>query len=401
MRRVVLVGVGLLIGLVMVTTAMSGAVAKSSSRAAWTVMVYLDGDNNLDPDAHADLAEMAAVGSTASVNVVALFDEVDGPAYLLKVTPGGSQVVPGFPLNGVEVDMGDGNTLAAFVDFAFAKFPADHVLLDLWDHGDDFRGFAWDDHPNADNSPGSDFLTHTEILNALSGHHFDILAFDGCVMSNLEVAYEYAARGASVDYMVASEIYIPNQGFAYDGVLAPLVADPSMSALDLGRAMVDSYMAFYTQGGWQVGLSVVKMPEVPALVSSVFALASALEADMPAVRECVGTGRGEAHLGWSMYGWEAFVDFPTWLTSTQACLGSGSSLAPLFDAVSSHLVAALPYVANTHGLDVKGAGGIGVFFPGSEGSFEDNAYWHGDYFLATQFAIQGWYGFLDSYWGGK
>lgn len=174
-----------------------------------------------------------------------------------------------------------------------------------------------------------------------------------------------------------------------------------MGALDLGRAIVDSYMDFYSGGGWQVGLSVVQMSEVPGLVASVFRLASALEADMPAVRECVGTGRGEAHLGWSMTGWEAFVDFPTWRTATEACLGSGSSLAPLFDAVASHLASTLPYVRNAHGLEVKGAGGIGVFFPGSAGSFENNAFWHGTYFLATQFAIQGWYAFLDSYWGGK
>ena len=401
MRRVVVVGVGLFLGLAMVAAALSGAVAKSTSRAAWTVMVYLDGDNNLDPDAHADLAEMAAVGSTASVNVVALFDEYDGPAHFLKVTAGGSQVVPGFPLNGVEVDMGDGNTLATFVDFAFAKFPARHVLLDLWDHGDDFRGFAWDDHPNADNSLGTDFLTHTEIIDALSGHHFDLLAFDGCVMSNLEVTYEYAARGVSADYMVASEIYIPDQGFAYDEFLGPLVANPGMSALELGQAIVDSYMDFYSGGGWQVGLSVIRMSGVPGLVSSVYDLASALEEYMPAVRDCVSTGRGEAHLGWSMYGWEAFVDFPTWLTSTEACLGSGPAPTPLFDAVSSHLASTLLYVRNTHGLEVKGAGGIGVFFPGSSGSFRNNASWYGTYFLATQFAIQGWYAFLATYWGGK
>ena len=142
------------------------------------------------------------------------------------------------------------------------------------------------------------------------------------------------------------------------------------------------------------------MAEVPGLITSVDDLASALEGDMPAVRECVGTGRGEAHLGWSMYGWDAFVDFPTWLTATEACLGAGSTYAPLLDAVSAHLSAALPYVRNTHGLEVKGAGGIGVFFPGSQGAFLNNVYWHGDYFLVTQFAVRGWYAFLEAYWGG-
>lgn len=398
MRRVMTVAVGLLLGIVMGLAALHGVSAKSA-KASWTVMVYLDGDNNLDPDAHVDMGEMAAVGSTSAVNVVVLLDEFDGPANLLRVTAGGSQSVSNFLLNGVEADMGDGNTLAVFVDFVVAKFPADHYLLDLWDHGDDFRGFAWDDHPNADNSLGEDFMTHTEIVNALSGHHFDILAFDGCVMSNLEVSYEYAARGLAIDYLVASEIYIPNQGFAYDGLLAPLVANPSMNALTLSKTIVDSYLAYYGDGGWQVGLSVLKMSSVPGLVSAVGDLTDALQADMSIYRECIGDARGKAHLGWSMTGWESFVDFPTWVTALEACLGPSSDLSPLFDGVNAQLAATVLYVRNAHALDVKGAGGLGVFFPGSAGSFENNAWWHGEYFLATQFASQGWYDFLTVYWG--
>ena len=42
--------------------------------ACWTVMVYLDGDNNLEPAAIDDLNEMEAVGSTNKVNVVVQFD---------------------------------------------------------------------------------------------------------------------------------------------------------------------------------------------------------------------------------------------------------------------------------------------------------------------------------------
>ncbi len=398
MRRVMTVAAGLLVGIVIALAAFQGVSAKSP-KASWTVMVYLDGDNNLDPDAHVDMGEMAVVGSTSAVNVVVLLDEFDGPANLLKVTAGGSQLVSGFPLNGIEADMGDGNTLAVFVDFVVAKFPADHYLLDLWDHGDDFRGFAWDDHPNLDNSPGDDFMTHTEIVNALSGHHLDILAFDGCVMSNLEVSYEYAARGLAIDYLVASEIYIPNQGFAYDGLLAPLIAKPSMDALTLSKTIVDSYLAYYGDGGWQVGLSVLKMSSVPGLVSAVGDLTSALQADMPVYRDCIGDARGKAHLGWSMTGWESFVDFPTWVTTLERCLGPNADLAPLFAGVNAQLAATLLYVRNAHALDVKGAGGMGVFFPGSAGSFENNAFWHGEYFLATQFASQGWYDFLCAYWG--
>ncbi|MFA5895955.1 MAG: clostripain-related cysteine peptidase [Thermoplasmata archaeon] len=389
----------LLVALALLFAAMTVAAASPQRKASWTMMVYLDADNNLDPDAYVDVAEMEVVGSTATANVVVLWDKLDGPAYLYQVLPGRIEMVKGFSLNGQEVDMGDGRTLATLVDFVTAKFPASHYLLDLWDHGDDFRGFAWDDHPYADGSPGRDFMTHDEIVAALTGHHLDILAFDGCVMSNLEVSYEYAARGLSIDYIVASETYIPNQGFAYDGLLQALVDHPGLGPLGFAKAIVDSYLAYYSGGGWQVGLSVIRIAAVPSLVTSIGALADTLMADMAAYRDCVGTGRGEAMLGWSLYGWDALVDFPTFVAGLRGCLGSNAVLDPLFDAVTAGLGQTVLYVGNTHALDVKGAGGIGVFFPGSAGSFENNIYWHSEYFLKTLFASQVWYDFLCCYWG--
>jgi len=54
----------------------------------WTIMVYMAGDNNLDPDGVKDLKEMKKVGSTNDVNVIAQFDRATGHAakryYLRK-----------------------------------------------------------------------------------------------------------------------------------------------------------------------------------------------------------------------------------------------------------------------------------------------------------------------------
>lgn len=391
--------VGLLALVLVLSAAAASAAPKAPKAASWTFLVYLDGDNNLDPDSVADVAEMASVGSAAGVNVVVLWDRVDGPGYLVRVLPGSVEVVAGFPLNGKELNMGSGDTLAAFVSFALAKFPASHVALDLWDHGDDFRGFAWDDHPYPDGSPGEDFLTHPEIIDALSGRHFDLLAFDGCVMSNIEVAYEYAVHGLSIDYLVASEIYIPNQGFDYSGVLAPLVADPGMDAYAFATGIVDSYAAFYKGGGWQVGLSVVRMSEVQALGTSLIDLGHTLAPAMAEIRDHVGDARGRGMLSWSMYGWDAFIDLPTFLESLDGSIGSDVRFESSLDDTLAHFALAVPYVLNTHALEVKGAGGMGVFFPGSAAAFVHNAWWHGDYYLLTAFPHAGWLDFLNAYWG--
>ena len=386
-------------GLAVLLALSAQAAAAAGKTASWTVMVYLNADNNLDAYGYADIAEMAAVGSTSSVNVVVLWDTFDGPAYLYRVVQGGVEVVKGFALNGKEANMGSGDTLGAFVDFAVAKFPAAKYNLVLWDHGDDFRGFSWDDHPGE--GTGDDFMTHDEIIAALTGHPLDILAYDGCVMGNLEVSYEYVARGLDIELLVASEIYIPLEGFAYDGLLAAVAADPGMAPVDFAKAMVDSYWDFYDNPGWQVGLSVIRMSEVAELVAATGEVSRMLAADMPAYRSAVASARGTAMLSWSMYGWEAFIDFGTWAHTLEVQVGTDPALGAVLDRVLVALEDTVPYVRNTHTLDVKGASGIGVFFPGSEGSFEHNIYWHGDYYLRTRFPYEGWLGMLEEYWGGK
>jgi hypothetical protein len=49
--------------------------------ADWTVLVYLDGDNNLEKDAITDFNEMERAGSNDQVKIVVQFDRVhqDGP----------------------------------------------------------------------------------------------------------------------------------------------------------------------------------------------------------------------------------------------------------------------------------------------------------------------------------
>ena len=46
--------------------------------ADWTVLVYLDGDNNLEEAGVADLNEMEIVGSSADVNILVQFDRIGG-----------------------------------------------------------------------------------------------------------------------------------------------------------------------------------------------------------------------------------------------------------------------------------------------------------------------------------
>jgi hypothetical protein len=53
-----------------------GPVRKSSSRE-WTIIVYMDGDNNLEPFALADINEME-LGASDSVEIIVLVDRAKG-----------------------------------------------------------------------------------------------------------------------------------------------------------------------------------------------------------------------------------------------------------------------------------------------------------------------------------
>jgi len=44
----------------------------------WTIMVYMAGDNNLEPDGVQELKEMKKVGSTNKVNIIAHFNRATG-----------------------------------------------------------------------------------------------------------------------------------------------------------------------------------------------------------------------------------------------------------------------------------------------------------------------------------
>ncbi len=65
---------------VLLSTAIGTAAAAPAPQAKWTVMVYMSGDNNLEDYIVKDLElELAATGSSANVQIVALADR--GPGY--------------------------------------------------------------------------------------------------------------------------------------------------------------------------------------------------------------------------------------------------------------------------------------------------------------------------------
>ena len=224
---------------------------------SWTVLNYIDGDNNLESYGVLNVNQMEKVGSTSNVKFVAQFDRSPGydstngnwtdtrRALIVKDT--NTKTMTSFQGSGQsigEADMGDPNTLASFIQWGVATYPADHYLLDIWDHGGGLDGACWDD------SNGSDYLTVKEIESGIAagttamppGKHFDIVGFDACMMGMEEVRHQLVGLA---DVVVASEQTIPGNGWPYDKIASDLVANPAMTASQLGTKIVQRYGQVY------------------------------------------------------------------------------------------------------------------------------------------------------------
>jgi hypothetical protein len=406
-----------MIGVTFATPAIMGAAAT----AKWTVMVYLDGDNNLDPDSVADIGEMMTVGTTEKVNVIVLWDRYAGPANLYEVQKGKLQLLDGLTVNGLsvngqEISMTDWHVLKAFVEFAETKLPADHYMLDLWDHGSPWGYACWDDHWVAPWYPSPDgALSLNDVVSALQSTGMDILTYDGCTIGMAEIAYQLAvdqpAVGPQIRYLVASEEYIPNSGYAYNEILQQMNVMDDMSPEAVAKMLADEYASAYSphgsaKGGSTVQLSVVDLTKVSSFVPELKALTGMLENGLSEnfdyYHNLISKARGNANLGWSLNGWDKRVDLGTFMTALSA-LSKDKDIRALANQAFDDMTAAV-YTANTPAMESQSAYGLGVWFPTSYRSIGNaNTGGYGtidQYMLAFAFAEDGgWMDFLYAYWG--
>jgi len=377
-----------------------GAVALPSAaggkQAAWTFAIYMCSDNDLDYWGQLNLEWLESVGSTDEVNFVVLWDTSTGPANLWFVEKGSVKQLSDFEFDGVETNMGDPAVLESLADYMGSKLKAENSLITLWDHGDDFRGICFDYDTGVDDE--MDYLSHQEIVEALADKPVSILAADGCGLGIIEAAYEYAVGGVSAEWFVANENYVPLQGFPYDLIASDLVSDPEMTPEELSKVMVERYTELYTKG-WLTELAAIRMGAVIPMVEELWDVTSILQDDMADYRGLVSSGRAQATMGWSQYGWEAYVDFPTIFEVIRAGAPYGSDLEAETGELLAAIEDAVPYVSASQPADVWDPEGISVYFPPSDGSMKHNVFWRGSLYPTMQFAHDGWIDFLNAFYG--
>ncbi len=259
------------------------------STPTWTFMVYMS-DCDLEAWALADLNEMEEIGSDDHLNIVVQLDRWESISPTDDRTNGNwttakrllvQQDNDPVSLGSLEIeDLGEINSadpreLEDFTTWAMDEYPADHYALILWNHGSGIDGICWEQSMEEE-----DVITIQELGSSLDSitdggtRPIDIIGFDACLMSAIEVAYEIAPYGR---YLLGSEITEPNFGWDYSA-LGELQADPFMDEMEIMEAITSSYLAQSTLLSTKrsMSLGVVDLAVVPELVEDLDSLSNTI-----------------------------------------------------------------------------------------------------------------------------
>ncbi len=419
-----------------------------SAEAEWLIMLYVDADDNiLERDMMVDLNEVERVGSSDQVHIVAQVDRYKGAFsgmgnwtstkrfYITKDDDLGKLSSPELADLG-ELNMADGQTLSDFITWAVVNYPARKHALILSDHGSGWPGGFSDPAPGGQGRDKlalaeemDDNLWLMELDTALGAARqktgldkFELIGFDACLMGMLEV---YTTLTPHARYAVASEEVEPALGWAYAGFLSQLSANPAMNGADLGRAIVNSYIAqdqrildatarrqllkendmdesldspsVVKEFSVDVTLAAVDLNAIPALNQSVNQLSTQLAG---LERSKITGARANAQSFENAFDDSAaspYIDLGHFVKLLRSQSGS-AAVKPAADAVLAAIGKAV--VAQRHGPERPGATGISIYFP-SRTLFRTQDNWQYTR-IASRFAqASGWDDFLAAHYGSR
>ncbi len=276
-------------------TASQPAAAVSAAPYKWLLLVFINGVNDLGllGLAAGDVNEMETVGSNNKVAAVVEFNSMtSGPIGEIQFQSGAktlfirkdndpsainSQIVETPRVT----DMGSYRHLINFARRNIARYPAEKVMIVVWNHGNGRLGVAFDD-VSRNHMDVWQLGNAAAAISGYMGRKIDIFATDACLMQMAEVVYELRNYA---DVIVGSEEIIPGPGYPYDLLLNILSASNDSSAA--ARSFVDAYYSAYQNnkpGGYAISnkshtMSAVKADKVDGFVSLLNDWADAVMAD--------------------------------------------------------------------------------------------------------------------------
>lgn len=372
--------------------------------ADWTLLIYLDADNNLERAGWLDLQEMEAAGSSPNVNVLVQIDRALGGTavdndwtttrrYRIVGDDDPNLLASDLLTDLGERNMGDPAELAEFVSWGIQTYPANRYALIIWDHGAGWNGIAFDD----DSTPEGDHITLQDLKVALNDaasqtnlDKLDVVGFDACLMGQLDV---FHALQPFAEFGVGSEELTPGLGWDYGTLLSHLYANSTMDGAQLSRQMVTDYINYYTEIEPDnfVTMSAIDLRQLPTLTNAVSTLAKRMTAVSSSVASAVGDARSGAESFARVYPNE-FERYAAIDLHHFAAILAQRSPDPAVNEAAQAVMTAVEQVVFAHeeGNAFAHSAGIAIYFP-RNGQFYDDTY-------AQVSELPAWNQFLTSYY---
>ena len=277
--------------------------AENPGKKKWTVLLYMDGNNNLYGPMYDAMNTLENVGSNKDVNVVAELGGDPGTEshggiqeqllnymsqgkkletvrryYVTKDTSATPEEIHSVKLDDLgKKDMGDPKNVSDFLEWGIKKYPAEHYAVILFNHGAGFAGVLSDE-------TSGNMLDMNELKGVIdnaakvAGQKIDLLDFDACLMAQTEVAH---AVKDGAKYMIASEETERGSAQPLDKIIKDLQEgskEKAMSPEDFAKLFV--YESFHQPASeiLTATLSAVDLGKIDKVVNSQDKLAKAIMA---------------------------------------------------------------------------------------------------------------------------
>lgn len=240
----------------------------SSCKSKRTIMIYMIGS---------DLESKYLAGSkdlNEIMNSGVSFDEFNILVYTggskkwhIDEIPNDKQVLFQINENGLvkleefelSSDMVDYTNLSYLLEYGYNNYEAEYYDLILWDHGaGPIYGYGYDEYNRYDSMSINELKKALEESPFNGTNKLEFIGFDACLMSSIEVASVVSDYS---NYMIASQEFEPGSGWDYT-FLGNI--DSNSTAIDIGKAIIDSYYNYYEQKKYIKGttLSLLKLNKV-------------------------------------------------------------------------------------------------------------------------------------------
>lgn len=355
------------------------ALGVASKPRTWSLLVYLDGDNNLADTYPAIFNHLETMANLPGLRILVLWDSTgtnDSGYYEVQYDTNTTKYANytqnvNFWTQG-ELNMGAPFTLSDFIIWGVGHAPADHFALILDDHGSGLGGLAWDDTSSGDHITLAELKLGLSTAFGQTGRKLDVLYMAMCLMGMLEDSYQ--VRGL-VDYYVASE-ELQTTYHRYLTGFDPQNG-PAAVAQTLAAAYADTLASQPAAAASAYTISVADLAQLDPLVNATNALAQALDArtvvisgTLSGVAAIVQRFDNEAPIN-DLTQADTAIDLYDFADLLAQNLSSEPDIVAKAVAVKTAIGSYILY--ERHGSvpakNMDGSHGVSIFFPGVASSF--------------------------------